>query len=331
MQIFFRADGNSEIGLGHITRSMALAEMLSPEFEAIFLVQNPSKSLKAKITEAYELLELPATQNYTTEAEQIAQQYLSSETVIVLDGYHFRTDYQRTLKAAGAKVVCIDDLHAWHFEADAVINHAEGVSPQLYSCEPYTRLFLGIKYALLRYPFREAAKKRTTSKKSVSKVLICFGGADPLNLTSKMTELCLQVSRLMQVHVVLGSAYTFKDKFISFAQSHRVIQHHENLGAGEMCRLMQTCDVAITPASGIAYEVLATHTPWIGGYYTDNQRGIYEGLKVQQAIYGDLGDFRTLNTAYFLQMLHSEKLPNVPRLIDETTESRIKDIFTGLC
>jgi spore coat polysaccharide biosynthesis predicted glycosyltransferase SpsG len=50
-------------------------------------------------------------------------------------------------------------MHAHHFVADAVINHAGGIEASRYSVEPYTQLCLGPAYALLRKPFIEAAKR----------------------------------------------------------------------------------------------------------------------------------------------------------------------------
>ncbi len=92
--------------------------------------------------------------DYGVEAATWAAQLDGSE-IIVLDGYAFNTAYQQHLKAKGNKLVCIDDIHAYHFLADAVINHAGGVAMQDYSLAPLTRAYLGTAYALLRPAFLE--------------------------------------------------------------------------------------------------------------------------------------------------------------------------------
>ena len=38
-KILFRADGNEEIGYGHVIRSLALADMLKENFECIFVTR----------------------------------------------------------------------------------------------------------------------------------------------------------------------------------------------------------------------------------------------------------------------------------------------------
>ena len=42
--------------------------------------------------------------------------------IVVLDGYHFDTNYQTKIKQKGCKLVCIDDLHDKHFVADIIIH-----------------------------------------------------------------------------------------------------------------------------------------------------------------------------------------------------------------
>ena len=61
-QIYFRADGHSKMGLGHVVRSLALADCLKDQFDCRFIIRNPSDSIRTLIekscSEIYELPEL---------------------------------------------------------------------------------------------------------------------------------------------------------------------------------------------------------------------------------------------------------------------------------
>jgi UDP-2,4-diacetamido-2,4,6-trideoxy-beta-L-altropyranose hydrolase len=245
-KVFFRADGNSQIGLGHVMRLLALVDIMKDDFECHFIIQNPSEAIQQQIlTVCSNIHSIPQTQHYHQEAEQIVHQYLSPEDIIILDGYNFNSTYQKVFKNNGNSLICIDDVPAFHFYADTIINHAAGINPLEYSVEPYTQLCLGLDYALLRRPFLEAAKQPRTLK-SFDKVFICFGGADANNLTQQASEVCVNLASINQIHVVLGSAYNSYQEFISFASQHSHLKVHQNLNATEMCALMQSCDVAIT-------------------------------------------------------------------------------------
>lgn len=49
-KVYLRTDGNSEIGLGHITRSIALSQMLSDFFECVFIIKNPDDQVEDIVT-----------------------------------------------------------------------------------------------------------------------------------------------------------------------------------------------------------------------------------------------------------------------------------------
>lgn len=294
-KVYFRADGHAKMGLGHVIRSLALADMLKDEFECHFIIRTPLPTLREQILEVCEsIIPLSDTNNTIEEAKLITHSYLTGNEIVVLDGYHFITEYQQIIKDKGCKVVCIDDIHAYHFVADAVINHAPGLDKASYSIQPYTKLCLGLDYSLLRKPFLKAAKQ-IHSLTSIKNIFVCFGGADFNNITLKVLKAFIDYNiPIRQINVVLGGANSFKKSIKAFVEtiSTPIINLHSNLSALEMCRLMEKSDLAIVPASSILYEIIAVKMPVISGYYVDNQINIYHGFNSLNLIYG-IGDFNT--------------------------------------
>ena len=101
---------------------------------------------------ARSVFEIDDTISYKEEALRWVNALQGNE-IVVLDGYNFDTVYQTEIKSKGCKLVCIDDIHAYHFVADVVINHAPDISREQYSCESYTKLYLGTEYLLLKKLF----------------------------------------------------------------------------------------------------------------------------------------------------------------------------------
>lgn len=335
IKIYFRADANSQIGLGHVIRSMALAEMLTEDrnsiFECVFLVQNPSLSIQTQIKEKFELVILKETTFFLEEAHFITQNYLQGNSIIVLDHYQIQTEYQKIIKQnSNAKIVCIDDLHSWHFLADIVINHAAGLETTDYSSEEHTKLCLGTEYALLRKPFLEAARKKREIKK-IESVFICFGGSDIHNLTKKALNTCLKNGSFNEIHVVLGSASLFYQEILELVQKDDKIILYQNLSAQQMCNVMKKCQLAIAPASSIAYEILSTGLIWMGGYYIDNQFAIYKGFKDCLAI--DLKDLKIdleNKIRGGFDVLYSLSSFPPTKAIDGYSAKRLLELFTSL-
>src|SRR5690606_30136060 len=184
--------------------------------------------------------------DHDMEAQMLADKYLSGEEIVVLDGYHFQTEYQRIIKNTGCKLVCIDDIHAYHFVADAVINHAPGLISDKYSGESCTKYFLGLKYALLRKPFRTLPNEKNYQNRQEN-VFICLGGADPYNDTLKVVKRCESAGILNTFYVVIGPAYNFKDELYEYVKSSKLdIELLFNVSAEKIAQCMQRCKYAIT-------------------------------------------------------------------------------------
>ena len=89
-KILIRADGSPQIGLGHLVRCFALAQMLKVDFEIIFYCRQIPNAMIAEIkSQGFSCIEIDR------EGEFLDQ--LSEDTISVLDGYNFDTDYQRKI------------------------------------------------------------------------------------------------------------------------------------------------------------------------------------------------------------------------------------------
>ncbi|MCC9167267.1 UDP-2,4-diacetamido-2,4,6-trideoxy-beta-L-altropyranose hydrolase [Pontibacter harenae] len=283
-RIVFRADGSSTIGLGHVVRSLALASMLRDEFELAFAIQEPDEKLLAQIKQECEhVISLPKAEVKSNEAKYLVDTILKPDDVVILDGYHFDTTYQQQIKVSGCSLACIDDIHAYPFVADAIINQAGNMDSSNYSVSPYTKLYLGPSYALLRQPFLAAALQGRTYQNKVH-VLLNMGGADPENYTLRIAEDLLKV-KADRVEIVVGSAYMHLEKLQHWLRNKPAYKLHQNLGADAMCNLMQQCSLAVTSASGVSYEYCA-----VGGLLfvlrtAANQEGLYTFLTQNNLAY----------------------------------------------
>ncbi|MDD2205264.1 MAG: UDP-2,4-diacetamido-2,4,6-trideoxy-beta-L-altropyranose hydrolase [Bacteroidales bacterium] len=270
-KIFFRADAGNQIGYGHFIRSLALADMLKEEFDCTFFTQTPTDYQKREASQVCPLVELPADDRKF----DLFLDKLTGDEIVVLDNYFFTTDYQRAIKAKGCKLVCIDDMHNKHYVADVVINHGIA-NKDVFDVEPYTRLCLGLDWALLRRPFLEAAKhiSERTYSKEIQKVAVCFGGSDTLHLTEQTIRQLLQNPAIIQIDAIVGNHFTGFDEFTDTC-----VRFHQNISAQEVANIFWNCDLAIVSASSVCIEALACGAKVAAGWYVENQREFYEYLE----------------------------------------------------
>lgn len=277
--IIFRADGHARMGLGHLYRSAALAAMLKPYFRCRLVYHHaPRRALMAIAANFYDSVALE-----DDGPDALLRRITPGENaflpIIVLDGYHFRTDYQRAIVDAGHKLVCIDDIHDCEFLADLIINHAPVTGLETkYRHARHTALAFGTAFALLRRPFLEAARAPMTEVAGGG-FYVCFGGSDGNNVSGQLIGWLTALGYTNPIDVVLGGANRFGDQVAAAAEAYpgEVTVHH-NLDDAAMIALYRRSRLAFLPASTTLLEAIATGAPVVTGHYVDNQIDIYHGF-----------------------------------------------------
>ncbi|RTQ52238.1 UDP-2,4-diacetamido-2,4,6-trideoxy-beta-L-altropyranose hydrolase [Hymenobacter gummosus] len=297
-RLVLRADGNATIGLGHVVRLLALAELVRDAFHECLLASRDAAALAPLLTAARcQPLPLPADLPAAAEARWLAAELLRPTDVLLLDGYGFDADYQRVLRAAAGRLVYVDDLRAWPVEAQVLINHSPGITPALYQTpHPDTTLLLGPEYALLRPEVRAAAAP-PAAPQPIRSVLLCFGGADPLQLTARCLPLLLQRPELREIGLLPGPANPGLPALHHLAaapQAQGRVVLHAPAPAAQLVQLLGHYDCLLGPASTILIEALILGRPALTGYYADNQRHLADFVAAQQQAYS-VGDFTGLD------------------------------------
>jgi len=318
--IHIRTDGNHLIGLGHLVRCMALANMLKNNFSITFYFKDIPKAI---FTE----LEYLGYICFRIDKEKEFIERLNINTIAVLDGYQFDSTYQKQIKATSAELVCIDDLHDKEFYADLIINHAPGIKPEDYMAHPYTQYALGPDYSLLRPAFLEQTKKKRKIEK-IETVLICFGGSDYRNLTESTLQVILSNVNFKKIIVVTGSAHFCSDVLNLLINNDSRIVHYNSVDEKQMLSIMLESDLAIVPASGILLEVIAAGCIAISGMYAENQKFVYSNYK-KTGYFIDAIDFNEVNLRVAINKSFKINV-DAQKIIDGSSGKRLLKYFLHL-
>lgn len=312
-KIFFRADGNHKIGLGHIYRCCAVAQIFNADYECHLVVRNIDEVLKGQVLQYFSDI-------YEIEKENPEEkgwwQKLTGKEIVILDGYHFDSLYQLELKKFCSRLVCIDDIHNYHFYADVVINHAGGVLPSFYDKEYYTKLFLGPSYTIVRSEFWE---KPSIANRLYNHVFVCLGGADPKNDLAGVLQMALKKEPNLFYHVVTGSAHKYEAELKVIIASYSTVKYYKNLDETAMRELMQKCSVAIVSPSTVSYEYLSIGGEIYLNTIADNQIDIYNYF-IKEGIGFPFHKFRVKHEEEVLNILKKQS-----QVFDGKSHLRIKE------
>jgi len=247
---------------------------------ALFVMADATDAIRERLREeGCEIVELQAEAGSLDDAKQTVSLAKTNDAAwLVADGYHFGEEYQQVLKAAGLKVLFIDDYgHAQHYSTDFVLNQNAGAQQTLYvSREKSTQLLLGSRFAMLRREFAAWRGWKREITETAHQVLVTMGGSDPENVTQRMIEAILSLPHLRATVVVGGSNPHLRELRGTVGSRNSNIQILENVA--NMPELMARADVAVSAAGSTSWEMAFLGLPALLLVLADNQSGVAEEL-----------------------------------------------------
>lgn len=325
-KLLFFTEASPSIGLGHLMRCLALSNMLKEQFESHFVVfADPDIALSIlndwdgtfEISPAHDAARNLFVADYLN--RNAAKFYC-----VVVDGISFTMDLFRIVRNLVKRLIEIQDGVKSLSEADLCINHAPIASVE--NDRTTTRYLFGLEYALLRPSFLERARRtygqpvQQRSGNSPCRVFVCFGGADPLNLTMRSLQVLRGWDHSAHIDIVIGAGFSHAPELTRLAESQGNIEIYRQLQEEELIHLLNLASFAVVPASTILMEVLCVGIPVISGWYAENQQALYRGLK-QRNCFVDAEQF---SAATLRQAIESILVnPGPARVFDGRSPERI--------
>lgn len=281
MNVAFRVDATNQIGTGHVMRCLTLADALRQQGASCqFICRAHSGNLIDLIRQrGLKVHELPPDDNWVVDAEQ-TKASIGSERLdwLVVDHYALDARWEKALRPVCRRLMVIDDLADRPHMCDLLIDqNYEEESRYLKFVPAHCRLMLGPRYALLRPEYAEHRARKSLTTSSVKRLLVFFGGSDPLDLTG-MTLRVLSKPKFRQidVDVVVGSNYLHFDLLRQVAQSRGQTTLHQP--RTHLADLMFNADMAIGAGGVTNWERICLGLPSLVVIMAENQLPISELL-----------------------------------------------------
>jgi len=288
--IAIACNGSLTIGMGHITRTLVLAEKLKNELNIYYIRKNGNEyDYGAKEIKKW---------GYPVYFENDK----TSADIMLLDSYDVNEKKLSQLRKKYNKLIYIDDLtNLSYYDCDIIINKSLGGEKleNKYNTSPGCKLLLGAKYALLREEFEKS--EPIEIKKEVKNVLITMGGTDPKNTSVKILNILKDTSYTFNVVVSNFFSEKTKSELKKLSATAKNIILHQN---PQMAKLMSQNDLAITANGGTAQEIASMGLPQITITVAENQESPLS--------FGETGEISThggreseLNKKDFLELFTS--------------------------
>lgn len=323
--VVFRADANTSIGMGHIMRCLSIADVFrNNDYRVCFIIADNTARIIIE-SRGYDTYVLHT--NFRIMEKELDYWPNVLPDYIIIDSYYVTEEYFYRIKAKGGKLIYIDDMLAFPYPVDILINY--GVN----SCESDYRslykgmeeslpvCFLGPKYVPLRNMFQGVKKKKQPEK--VHDILVSTGGSDELHLTLEMVNTLKDINDSRYIyHFLLGDMNKDKERIRSLSEEKKQFVLHENVS--DMKSLIESCDLAISAAGSTLYEICACGVPFITYSLADNQiPGAEAFARLGLGVY--IGDLRNQHTINRNEIMSGTLKENAADLIFRAIEELCKN------
>lgn len=303
-------------------RMLALAEGLSARGTRVAIAGEMPPRLAQRLSSVGEYVRLDSYDAETVASAARARQ----ARVVVADGYDFGWEFQRYVREQGFKLLVVDDNgENDRYDADWILNVNPHAQETLYSRRNNdAALLLGTQFVLLRQAFLLAAPVAAATGRA-RRILVTFGGADPVDATSLVIT-ALQQLPDMEIVAIIGAANPRANAIPSapgLVVMHDVTNIHE---------VMTTVDLAVCGPSTTCWELGFLQVPVATLVIAENQVRI--GAELERfAATCNLGDARSRPSANHVRSLLSDLVNdpykrrtlvgNMGRLIDGRGVERV--------
>jgi len=266
MKIAFITDGGLEMGMGHVYRSITLAEELRhlAGTDVYFITYGDELVVKKLEDSGFSVFKLENDMSVILHLKN------TQPDIVIIDRLDLDEIFVKDIREGfDGKIVIFGNLSSANQYADMVINSVIGSdfkNRRFRDEETGTLYFYGPKYLVLRKEFYEfKKKKRAKSIENIRRVLLIFGGSDASNLTSRALDSLLKLNYIEEVDVLLGPHFIYEKEVNSVLEKHLGKRGcvHIFKDVKNVAEMMDKADLVVTSPGLSIFEAFCVGTPVI--------------------------------------------------------------------
>jgi spore coat polysaccharide biosynthesis protein SpsF len=352
-EVVVRCDGDAAIGMGHVSRCLALADALRDEHACAvtFAMRDPEGAGVAAVRACgYEVAHINAAEAADYGGELAALIAARGARAVVVD---VRDSLSRAslddIRGSGTRVVIVDDGTERRLAADLAFYPPVPQVEELDWSGYAGRRFTGWDWVLLKAEFSElgsrgsgrasgAGSESASEASAAVDVLVTMGGSDPAGMTEFTIDALNLLPMPLAVQVVIGPAFARPIELVdTVARSKHSV--HVVHSPASMPTLMRASRIAVASFGVSAYELAACGVPAVHlGLTPDHARSASaferEQIALNAGVFADVTPRQVADAAARLigsARLRMKMAARARSLVDGRGASRIARLVVDSC
>lgn len=266
MRVLFRCDSTRHEGLGHLARSVAVAEAaVAAGWDVLFCGEvGNAVGLELLESRGYRLVAAPPTGSGLADLAADLR-----ADVVHVDSYADQDALLNNLSERGILLSSVEDGPYGRRPADLVVDPSPTSERLHRPADGSGRLLRGAKAIPLRRSLLSARSNNDGVPCSTPTVMVVMGGTDALGLTDEVAQLWVDSGAAGVCHVVAAQKPSAADRC---AENQRIVWHEPSPSVPALFGAM---DLVISGAGTTTWELAALGVPVALIQLVDNQRDNY--------------------------------------------------------
>lgn len=261
VKILIITEGDRTVGLGHITRCLAIIEAFRmKDLHPIMVIRGDENSAGLIKNDKIAFFD------WIKNKDRIYR-LAENNDIVIVDSYLAGVDFYHKLSRLVKLVVYIDDNDRISYPKGIIINGNFNIKNLKFSRKNDCLYLLGPNYIPLRKEFWSVTKKKINKK--VKTCMVTFGGGDKTNMTPMVLDLLKKNYPTLDKKVVIGPGFNTISEITKYQDDKTVLIFHPN--AKKVKEIMLEADIAISASGQTVYELIRIGVPTIAIGIASNQ------------------------------------------------------------
>lgn len=277
-KILIRADATPVMGSGHVMRCLPIAQAAkNAGWEPYFVTFTSIQWVRKRLLNSGIRIRFHSEEDAKYNSGKMEIDCLFDWMII--DGYHFDTDYQKKAYDIAKQVLVIDDYgHLPAYKCDILLNQNPDAENITYSGTIGAKLF-GSRFAILRSEFKQVRKGLKKYNAYSPNILVSMGGGDYSSFLPDIARNFRKIDmRNTTLSIIAGAVdstlieNTFKDLPCKLV----ILKNVKN-----MASLLWNTDICISAGGCTCWELCYLGIPFLTYCMAENQKALCEWLYAQ--------------------------------------------------
>lgn len=267
MKVLIFTEGGRKIGLGHLSRCIALYEAFAERGVVPEIIANADAETKSLLKGKKHI-----AINWVKEKEKLST-IIKNADIVIVDSYITNIDFYNSISDKVKICVFIDDNKRIDYPRGVVINPTIYAERLNYPNKRNVKYLLGSKFMILRKEFRDVPKKKINE--DIKSVMITFGGSDINNLCPIVLNLLVDKYPNLIKNVIVGKGYDNVDEINRTTDKKTHLIFYPD--AEKIKEVMSNVDLAISAGGQTLNELARIGVPTVAILTADNQMNNING------------------------------------------------------